>query len=209
VISVTPRPRFTPGERTPDTHWTGGWVGPRAGLNTEVRGKILLPLPGIEPRSPGRPARSQTLYCLSYAADRNKKDLIYPGRVSNRVLYMYVVLSVSVFSGYSWTAEICSAQKVPLLLLLPQMTAGPYAEHWNWNGIIGSSSYVSVSIIFPFWSNVFLCISNESACILRFPVCIKCPVCFILYSLTLTIIIVVIKCDWDANYDSIFLSLCF
>jgi hypothetical protein len=25
-----------------------------------------LPLPGIEPRSPGHPARSQTLYCLSY-----------------------------------------------------------------------------------------------------------------------------------------------
>jgi hypothetical protein len=25
-----------------------------------------LPLPGIEPRSPGRPALSQTLYCLSY-----------------------------------------------------------------------------------------------------------------------------------------------
>jgi hypothetical protein len=25
-----------------------------------------LSLPGIEPRSPGRPARRQTLYCLSY-----------------------------------------------------------------------------------------------------------------------------------------------
>jgi hypothetical protein len=41
-------------------------VGPRAGLDTEVRGKILSPLLGIEPRSPGRPARSQTLYSLSY-----------------------------------------------------------------------------------------------------------------------------------------------
>jgi hypothetical protein len=30
--------------------------------------KNLLSLPGIEPRSPGRPARSQTLYCLSYPA---------------------------------------------------------------------------------------------------------------------------------------------
>jgi hypothetical protein len=27
--------------------------------------KNPLPPPGIEPRSPGRPARSQTLYCLS------------------------------------------------------------------------------------------------------------------------------------------------
>jgi hypothetical protein len=31
-----------------------GW-GPRADLDTEARGKIILPLPGIEPRSPGRP----------------------------------------------------------------------------------------------------------------------------------------------------------
>jgi hypothetical protein len=68
VVSVTPRPRFSPGERTPDTRWTEGWVGPRAGLDTEARGKILSPLPGIEPRSPGRPVRSQTLYSLSYAA---------------------------------------------------------------------------------------------------------------------------------------------
>jgi hypothetical protein len=36
VVSVTPRPRFTPG-----THCTGGWVGPRAGLDTEDRGKII------------------------------------------------------------------------------------------------------------------------------------------------------------------------
>jgi hypothetical protein len=25
--------RFTPGERVPGTHWTGGWVSPRAGLD--------------------------------------------------------------------------------------------------------------------------------------------------------------------------------
>jgi hypothetical protein len=47
-------------EETPGTHWTGGWVGPRACLDTEARGKILLPLPGIESRSSGSPVRSQT-----------------------------------------------------------------------------------------------------------------------------------------------------
>jgi hypothetical protein len=41
VVSVTPRLRFSPWERTPSTHCTGGWVGPRVGLNTETRGKIL------------------------------------------------------------------------------------------------------------------------------------------------------------------------
>jgi hypothetical protein len=30
-----------PGERTPGTHCTGGWVDPRAGLDTEVRGKNI------------------------------------------------------------------------------------------------------------------------------------------------------------------------
>jgi hypothetical protein len=29
-----------PGERTPGTHWTGGWMSLRAGLDTEVKGKI-------------------------------------------------------------------------------------------------------------------------------------------------------------------------
>jgi hypothetical protein len=34
-------------ERTAGTHCTGGWVDPRAGLDTEARGKILSPLPGF------------------------------------------------------------------------------------------------------------------------------------------------------------------
>jgi hypothetical protein len=41
VVSVTPWPRFTPGKRTPGTHWIEGWVGPRAGLDAGVRRKIL------------------------------------------------------------------------------------------------------------------------------------------------------------------------
>jgi hypothetical protein len=37
----------------------GGWVGPRAGLDAEARGKILCLYRGS---NPGRPVRSQTLY---------------------------------------------------------------------------------------------------------------------------------------------------
>jgi hypothetical protein len=55
-----PRPPFTPG-----THCTGGWVGPRDGLDAEVRGKILCT---CRWSNPGRPVRSQTLYWLSYLA---------------------------------------------------------------------------------------------------------------------------------------------
>jgi hypothetical protein len=48
-----------PGERAPGTHCTGGLVGPRAGLDAEVRGKTLCFCRGS---NPGRPLRSQTLY---------------------------------------------------------------------------------------------------------------------------------------------------
>jgi hypothetical protein len=46
VVSATSQARFTHREKFPGTHKTGGWVGPRTGLDTEVREKILLPLQG-------------------------------------------------------------------------------------------------------------------------------------------------------------------
>jgi hypothetical protein len=56
---------FTPGERAPGTHWTGGWVDPRAGLDDMVKRKFLT-LPGLELQPLGRPAYSQSLYQLRY-----------------------------------------------------------------------------------------------------------------------------------------------
>ena len=60
--------RTLPRER-PGTHYTGGWVGPRAGLDG---GKDLAPHP--DP-IPNRPARSHLLYRLSYRA--NKTNVIF------------------------------------------------------------------------------------------------------------------------------------
>jgi hypothetical protein len=51
VVSVTPRPSFTPGKA--GTHRIGGWMGHRADLDTEARGKNSFTSGGIEPRSPG------------------------------------------------------------------------------------------------------------------------------------------------------------
>jgi hypothetical protein len=56
---------FTPGERAPGTHWMGGWVGPRTGLD-DVEKKTFFILPGLEHRPLRRPARSQSLYRLRY-----------------------------------------------------------------------------------------------------------------------------------------------
>jgi hypothetical protein len=41
--------RFTPKERASGTHWIGGWVGPRAGVEN-VKKRIFLTLPGLELR---------------------------------------------------------------------------------------------------------------------------------------------------------------
>jgi hypothetical protein len=47
--SASRRGRVLTGERTPGSYCTGGWVGLRAGLDTEVRGKILCPCRGSNP----------------------------------------------------------------------------------------------------------------------------------------------------------------
>jgi hypothetical protein len=61
----------------------GGRGGPRAGLNTEARGKTLSPRRGS---NPGRPARSQTLYC-------QKLGVIF----NPSAIYVFVLWSVQVY----------------------------------------------------------------------------------------------------------------
>jgi hypothetical protein len=56
---------FTPGERAPSTHWIGGWVDPRAGLDDVEKRKFLI-LSVLELRPLGCQALSQLLYRLSY-----------------------------------------------------------------------------------------------------------------------------------------------
>jgi hypothetical protein len=60
VVITTPRPLYLQEETS--THFTGGWVGPRAGLDRCEKSRPT----GI--RFPDRQARSQSLYRLSYRA---------------------------------------------------------------------------------------------------------------------------------------------
>jgi hypothetical protein len=57
--------RFTPGKRAPGTRRIGGWVNPRTGLD-DVEKRKFLTLSGLELRTLGLPARSQSLYRLRY-----------------------------------------------------------------------------------------------------------------------------------------------
>jgi hypothetical protein len=67
--SVSRPGRFTRGERAPGTHWIGGWVDLRAGMD-DVENTEFLTLLGLELRPLGRPARSQSLYRLRYPGSR-------------------------------------------------------------------------------------------------------------------------------------------
>ena len=58
VVNTTPRPLYP--REGPGTHCTGGWVGPRAGLDGCGKSR-----PPTEIRSPDRPTRSESLYRLS------------------------------------------------------------------------------------------------------------------------------------------------
>jgi hypothetical protein len=64
VVSFTPLP-FYPRVKNCGTHWIWRWVDHRVGLDDVERRKFLIP-PGLELWPFCRPARTQSLYRLSY-----------------------------------------------------------------------------------------------------------------------------------------------
>jgi hypothetical protein len=63
VVCFTPQP-FYPQGNIPGTHWIGGWVGPRAGLDDVGKRKFLILLE-LELRHLAHPAHSYTDYDIS------------------------------------------------------------------------------------------------------------------------------------------------
>jgi hypothetical protein len=89
--------RFISGERAPDTHWRGGWVDPRAGLD-DVEQRKFFTLTGVELRPLGHPARSQSLYRLRYPG--SYPELLQPHiplRSSSRLCHLRLGLPSDVF----------------------------------------------------------------------------------------------------------------
>jgi hypothetical protein len=95
VVSLTPRPLYTPGERAPGTHWIGDLVSPRAGLDAVTKRKIpSLPPPGIEPRS-SSPCRVSIWQC--YLGSFGYRNLVYV-EIQNGSTNMSVGLRISRFN---------------------------------------------------------------------------------------------------------------
>jgi hypothetical protein len=75
--------------KTPGTHWIGGWVGPRAGLDAVVR-KIPSPYRDLKPRSP------------SYNAELSRllKEGVSPVYVNSTQLFKHEnTFNISVSNG--------------------------------------------------------------------------------------------------------------
>jgi hypothetical protein len=77
VVSFTPRPLYPQG-KSPGTHWIGGWVGPRAILDTVVKRKIL---------SPHRKSNSRTSIIQPVA--NCYTDWVITAVLRNKCLYIY------------------------------------------------------------------------------------------------------------------------
>jgi hypothetical protein len=66
--------RLTPEESDPCTHWIGGWVGPRTGLE-DVEKRKFFTLQGLELQPLSLTARSQSLYRLRYPGSSTRAVL--------------------------------------------------------------------------------------------------------------------------------------
>jgi hypothetical protein len=86
VVRFTTQP-LHPRERTPDTHWIGGWVGLRAGLDAVVKKKILSPCRESNPDCPTRARVQKTSHSYNEHGNQIKhRNLVGGGGQKSRSL---------------------------------------------------------------------------------------------------------------------------
>jgi hypothetical protein len=162
-----------PRERTLGTHCTGAWIGPRVVLETEARGIIISPLPRIEPRSPGRPARIQTLYWLSYPAYdselcqqhinllQNHEECFWSTRTSSwRTPFCFCIWLASVLDTDHTLEDVCWKDlgffvvRVSVLSRRPGLLQSPFIKELDgWEHVPVSTARCAVvsalALVFP------------------------------------------------------------
>jgi hypothetical protein len=118
VVSTTPRSLYS-GER-PGTHCTGGWVGPRAGL--DMCKKNLAPT-GIQ--SLDRPACNQSLYRLSYPAQLTTCSSIY---LKKAIVQMFKKFSYPLIL---WILKLIYQVYESRILVSPEPSTQLFKLHYN------------------------------------------------------------------------------
>jgi hypothetical protein len=129
---------LTPGN---GTHWKGGWVGPRPGLDDVERKKFLTVL-RLELRALGRVARCQSLSRLQITRDVFAEDFnlkVETERTSYEVSssrYSSVHTAITQHSedksdnsGQGCTASLVSVRKTSRWVLVPDLHAAHVSAH--------------------------------------------------------------------------------
>jgi hypothetical protein len=137
-----------PGEGPTGTHWIGGWVGLRAGLDTDARGNSFYLCRGS---NLGRPVYSQTLHWQSYPSSayftKEKLKVLIPAPTWLFITELFLVFfslsgkSLLPYDGFLqltkltlWSEALlqpCSRsvnQEIPMFFLYPNMQ---YSYHEN------------------------------------------------------------------------------
>jgi hypothetical protein len=137
VVSITPLPRFTPGERTPGTHCTGGWVGPRAGLDTDARGKTLCPRRGsnldrpvVQPVVRHYTAWANLAHCCFFTSRNN----LFLRGSSTRNGPVYAVFHDETFFAPEFQTGTCQYIPYPFILLRLFLTVYPCTAFNKYTG---------------------------------------------------------------------------
>ena len=115
-------PAALPPQERPGTHCVGGWVGPRAGLDGCGKSSNT----GI--RSPELPARSESLYRLSYRGPYTKfikkEKCILPD--AQRPIFVVSKSKVSQFIYHTF-----SPQLLPISAMSPQCAVQTVQQYYN------------------------------------------------------------------------------
>jgi hypothetical protein len=120
---------FSPGVRVPGTHWIGGWMGPIAGLDAvEYRKSSCL----CRESNPDRPARSSSLFRLSYPGFETNITLKFTDVGRRRMLWLWLCCCFYCLMFMFWSVEkkqLCGLVVVPngrsVGLCLQESATGP------------------------------------------------------------------------------------
>jgi hypothetical protein len=132
---------FTPEERTHGTHWTAGWVGFRAGPDTEARGKTLCL---CQESKPSCSVCSQTLCWLSYPSS--------------------TTISINVISykeqGEDDSGLWCCVALYPHGVLTHKTTINMFTTERTSNR---KKRKKSSNIHSPYWNRCYMCVTTRSS----------------------------------------------
>jgi hypothetical protein len=106
------------------THWIGGWMGPRAGLDAVARGKLLCLCWGLNPCCP---VCSQTYWLML------KNTLSWHKMLMNRSMWVYTVWKKTWDTSLFVTVSVYGGGFSSWIWLLSSYLGGRSLSRWRMN----------------------------------------------------------------------------